>query len=78
MTKSLFMLLFAGGVGIAAVIAAWVAFLALGKGGPTPVVLAVTVLIGIGGGALMGARLWDDRQTLRQRATEEDHLEEEA
>ncbi|MGO4590304.1 hypothetical protein [Paenarthrobacter sp. 2TAF44] len=71
MKKSLSVLLFAAGIAVAAVPAAWVAFLVLGKESPSPVVLAVTGLIGAGGGAFIGARFWDDRQVLRERADQE-------
>ena len=75
MKKSLFVFLFTAGIVVAAVPAAWVVFLALGKESPSPVVLAVTALVGAGGGALMGARFWDDRRVLRQRADQEKNQE---
>ena len=71
MKKPLFVVLFTAGVCVAAVPTAWLVLSALGKGSPGLVVLTVTAVIGIGGGALIGARVWEDRQVLRQRAAQE-------
>ncbi|MDO6144581.1 hypothetical protein [Paenarthrobacter aurescens] len=50
---------------------AWVTLLIMQGEAPNPLVVAPLSLVGLLGGAFMGSRFWDDRQTLRQRMTED-------
>ncbi|UXM90791.1 hypothetical protein [Paenarthrobacter sp. JL.01a] len=75
MKKPLFVFLFAAGVTASGVPVAWLVLSVLGKGNSSLVVLVVTALVGIGGGAFIGARIWEDRQVLRQRAAQENEEE---
>jgi len=51
---------------------AWFTLLFMQGESPSPLLVAPLSLAGLLGGALMGSRFWDDRQTLRHRMAEED------